>query len=93
MTIQKKIVGTIVNKNSRADVLSNAQIILAKRIQEKFKKCKEIEHKGPWWLALFNDYQPADHDTYLQALKTMEMTHDFDRIYIIMDNRSVYQIA
>lgn len=89
---EKKIVGVIVNKNSSAHIFSNAQATLAERIQDKVKKCKVIKHRGPVWLALFNDYWLADHETYVQALNTMDVAHDFDRIYVIMDNGSVHQI-
>ena len=89
---EKKIIGIIVNENSNAHVLSNAQATLAERIQDKVKKCKVIKNRGPVWLALFNDYWLADHEAYVQALKTMDVAHDFDRIYVIMGNGSVHQI-
>ena len=89
---EKKIVGAIVNKNSSAYILSNAQATLAERMQDKVKKCKVIKQKGLVWLALFNDYWLAEHETYGQAFKTMDVAHDFDRIYVIMENSSVHQI-
>ena len=89
---EKKIVGVIVNKNSSAYMLGNAQATLAERIHDKVKKCKVIKHRGQVWLALFNEYWLANHETYIQALKTMDVAHDFDRIYIIMGNGSVHQI-
>jgi hypothetical protein len=89
---EKKIVGAVVNKNSNAHILSNAKAILAERIQDKAKKCKFIKHRVPMWLALFNDYWPASHETYIQALKTMNIPHNFDRIYIIMHHGLVHQI-
>ncbi len=89
---EKKIVGAIVNKNSSAHILSNAQATLASQIQNKIKKCKEIKHKGAVWLAFFNDYWLADHETYAQALNTMDIDHYFERIYVIMDTGAVHQI-
>lgn len=89
---EKKIVGTIVNKNSSAHILSNAQVTLADRIQEKVIKCKKIKHGGSLWLALFNDYWLADHETYSQALNNMDIAHDFQRIYVIMEPCAVHQI-
>ena len=89
----KKIVGIIINKNANPHIFSNAQIILADRIQDKNKKCKKIIEKGgKVWLALFNDYWLADHETYANALSTIDMAHGFDRIYVIMDNGEVSQI-
>lgn len=89
---EKKIVGAIVNKNSSAHILSNAQATLADRIQEKIKKCKEIKQQGPIWLALFNDYWLADQETYAQALNILDIAHYFERIYVIMDTGTVHQI-
>lgn len=89
---EKKIVGTIVNKNSSAHILSNAQATLADRIQDKVQKCKEIKHEGAVWLALFNDYWLADHETYVRALSTMDIAHDFEKIYVVMDTGAVHQI-
>jgi hypothetical protein len=88
----KKVVGAIANKNSSADILGNAKAILADRIQDKVSKCKNIKHEGPLWLALFNDYWLADHETYAQALQTMDISHDFERIYVVMDTGTVLQI-
>lgn len=53
---QKKIVGLIVNNNSNAYILCNAEVILADRILDKVKKCSNIQHQGSRWLALFNDH-------------------------------------
>ena len=88
----KKIVGIIVNKNSNAHILSNARVILVDRIQDKVEKCKVIRRGGAVWLALFNDYWLADHETYLQAINTIDVAHYFDRIYVIMETGTVRQV-
>ena len=82
----------IVNENSRADILNNAQAILSDRILDKVDKCKDIKHKGQLWLALFNDYWLADYETYANALATIDIDHYFKRIYVIMDTGTVHQI-
>jgi hypothetical protein len=89
---EKKIVGGIVNTNSNAHILVNAQATLAERVYDKVNKCKEIKHKGPVWLALFNDYWLADHDTYAQAISMLDMSHYFERIYVVMDTGFVRKI-
>jgi hypothetical protein len=88
----KGIVGIIVNKNSDPFILRNAEVILADRLREKQEKCKKIQHKGPIWLVFFNDYWLADYRTYSQAFKNIALEHDFDRIYIILDNGEVRQL-
>jgi len=89
---QKKLVGIIVNDDSSAHILSNAEAILTDRILDKVKKCKNIQHQGPKWLALFNDYWLADHETYSQAIKNMSIQHDFERIFVISDQGVVKEI-
>lgn len=89
---QKKIVGIIVNKNSSAHILSNAEFILAGRIKDKVEKCKKIQHEGSIWLALFNDYLLADHDTYAQAIKNIQVQHEFKKIFVVFDTGIVHQI-
>ena len=89
---QKKIVGLIVNNNSNADILSNAEVILAGRILDKVKKCNSIQHQGPKWLALFNDYWLADYETYNQALNNISIKHDFESVFVISDTGQVNRI-
>lgn len=86
---QKKIVGLIVNNNSNAHILSNAGVILAGRILDKVKKCNNIQHQGSKWLALFNDYWLADHETNAQALNNISVKHDFESILVISDTGQV----
>jgi len=89
---QKKISYVIANKNSDPNTLSNAEIILAYRIKEKQEKCKKIQHDGPIWLALFNDYWLADHETYAQAIKNISFEHEFKKIFLVLDTGLVHQI-
>lgn len=88
----KKIVGAIVNKNSSADILSNAQVTLADRIQDKVFKCREISSNYKIWLAFYNDYWIADHQTYVQALESLDIDHYFEKMYVVMDTGTVHEI-
>ncbi len=85
----KKVVGTVQNKNSSADILANATAILADRICVKGRKCKSLGSSGPLWLVLFNDYWLADVDTYKQALSKLSIEHVFERILIVSGDKSV----
>ena len=89
---QKKIASIIVNKNSDPHILSNAEVILADRIKEKQEKCKKIQQDGPIWLALFNDYWLADHETYAQAIRNISFKHEFKKIFLVLDTGLVHQI-
>lgn len=88
----KKIVGAIANKNSSADILINAQATLLDRIQDKAIKCREISHKCKTWLAFYNDYWLANHQTYIQALRSLDIEHCFQKIFVVMDTGSVHEI-
>lgn len=89
---QKRIGGVIVNNNSSAHILSNAEVILADRISDKDEKCKNIKHRGSLWLALFNDYWLADHNTYSRALKNIHVHHSFDKIFVVSDQGIVSRL-
>jgi hypothetical protein len=89
---QKRIGGVIVNNNSSAHILSNAEVILADRISVKVEKCKKINHEGSLWLALFNDYWLADHNTYSRALKNIHVHHNFDKIFVVSDQGLVNKL-
>lgn len=88
----EKIVGIIVNRNSNADILKNAKVILEDRILVKVEKCERIQFQGLKWLALFNDYWLANYNTYAQALSNISVKHDFESIFIISDEGQVNRI-
>jgi len=88
----KKIVGIIENKGSNPDVLKNAKVILEERILDKVEKCERIQSQGLKWLALFNDYWPANYNTYARALSNISVKHDFESIFIISDEGQVNRI-
>ncbi len=89
---QKRIAGLVVNNNSTAFIQNNAEVILGNCILDKVDKCKKIQHDGSMWLALFNDYWLASHDTYYRALRNLSVRHDFKKIFVISDTSIVKQI-
>jgi len=68
----KKIIGRVMNKNSSADILLNARLILEERIQAKTTQCSGLTK--PIWLALLNDYCLADGDSYDVASRQLKPT-------------------
>jgi len=86
---QKRIRGLVINTTASAHIQLNAQVILAGRIEDKVEKCAKMSFDGPLWLALFNDYFLADKNTYIQAIQSIKVAHNFDRIYLIMDTGDV----
>ena len=91
-SLHKKITGIVGNKNSSCNITNDSIVILANRIREKQEKCKKIKHDGPVWLALYNEYWLASHETYVQAIKDVCVKHDFERIYLVMDTGVTHQL-
>ena len=87
----QKVVGFVVNKNSSADISSNAQLILDDRIRVKNDICSKLT--GPIWLAVLNDYWLADFDTYRVAYRQQERSHCFERIFLVADDGAVNELT
>ena len=87
----KKIDGFVVNKNSSADIGLNARLVLEDRIRSKADICGRLTK--PIWLAVLNDYWLADADTYALAARQLNMSHCFDRIFLVSDQGAVNELA
>lgn len=85
----KKIVGFVINRPSRADIAGNAVYMLEDRIKTKAGKFIGGRVAGPIWLALRNDYFLAEANTYRHALKSVSVSHPFEKILLVSDNSSV----
>lgn len=85
----KKVVGVVANQNSSRHILHNATNILEDRLVVKARKGRALGFAGPQWLALFNDYRLADADTYRQAMGSCSLSHPFEKILLVSDDRSV----
>ena len=80
----KKIAGFVVNKNSSADILLNARLVLEDRIRTKSTICAPL--RKPIWLAVLNDYWLADTDTYSTAYSQLKkMDHCFERVFLVLN--------
>jgi hypothetical protein len=86
----KKVTGFVANKNSNANILDNARLLLEDRIQVKSEKCKTLTK--PVWLALFNDYWLADSNTYVLAADQITIEHCFSRIFLVFGNTNVTEL-
>jgi hypothetical protein len=87
----KKIAGFVVNKNSSADIGLNARLILEDRIRTKADICARLPK--PIWLAVLNDYWLADADTYAVAGRQLNLSHCFERIFLVSDQGTVNELA
>jgi len=89
---EKKIVGCVFNKDSKADILLNAEVLLFERIAAKQKKCEVLLFDGTKWLALLNEYWLASFETYTKAMERCSVEHDFEKIFVVSGNRQVKEI-
>jgi hypothetical protein len=79
----KKIISSIMNRYSDANLLSNTMNLLNDRITSKSEKCKAKSYGGEYWLALYNEYWVADIDCYKLAYSKLSIQHDFNKILVI----------
>ena len=87
----KKIAGFVVNRNSSADISMNARLILEDRIRSKAEICGRLPR--PVWLAVLNDYWVADANTYAAAGRQLNISHCFERIFLVSDQGAVNELA
>lgn len=97
-----KIEGTLVASiempkyhSANADIGYQVKYSLFDRIKVKEKKTrfvKGVEWKGEKWLAIFNRYSLADKETYQRAMDDIEVLHSFNRIFIVDEDSSVYEL-
>ena len=87
----KKIEGFVVNKNSSTDIGMNAKLILEDRIRSKAKICSRLPR--PVWLAVLNGYWLADVNAYAVASRQLNISHCFERIFLISDQGTVNELA
>lgn len=89
----KKVIAAIANRYSSADIGSNAQFLLEERISTKNTKCAFREEIDEYWLALFNDYWIADEGSYRSAYESINIDHDFSKIYVVNGGGEVFQLC
>lgn len=87
----KKIIGAIDNQNSSSYIGSNAARILHSRILDKETKRKSVD-ADEYWLAMLAEYWLADNDSYQRAYESLSIGHGFDKLLIVRDNRTVYEL-
>jgi len=78
---------------------SRVASLITDRINVKSSKCKHIE--SPKWLALYDNYynkfcdlNDKEHEeVYRNAMNSIANTDEFERIYIIFENRDVIEFS
>ena len=86
----KRVVGFVVNKKSSADIDLNARLLLEDRIRIKDDICRNLPK--PIWLAVLNDYWLADADTYAVAARQLQLSHCFERIFLVSNEGVVSEL-
>jgi len=86
----KKIAGFVVNKNSSANILLNARLVLEDRIRTKNDICASLFK--PIWLAVLNDYWLADAVSFEAACSQLKLAHCFERVLLVSDNGAINEL-
>lgn len=85
-----RIVGTVENAHSSADIGFNARRALLDRITVKSALCARIP--GKRYLALYNDIWLASPETYLAEARTLEIAHGFDKVFAVFQGGKVVEL-
>jgi len=92
---QKKIIGLIDNKGAIPNIQLQTQLILNEIIRVKEAKTKIIngqEWKGEKWLGILNNYFLAEPDNFIVAVNSLNVKHNFTRIFMVYGNSEVVEI-
>jgi hypothetical protein len=87
-----KISGIFPHRHSSPDITANCIRSLEDRIQTKAAKCRKVAQRGRIWLALLNDYVPAENDSFVYAYKQVRIQHPFEKIFLISSSGEVDQL-
>ncbi|MGF1684727.1 hypothetical protein [Photobacterium minamisatsumaniensis] len=90
--LESKITAAFPNVNSSTYIQENTLYILNDRIVDKEKKREKLDGVNEYWLALINEYWLADANTYLNCIEISNVSHGFDRIILISENRQVTEL-
>ena len=88
-----KVVQAIATQFASTNIHENTVFLLENRISTKNQKCNANGEVDEYWLALFNTYCMADIDSYRGAYESLQLDHNFSKIYIIDGYRRVYKLC
>ncbi|MCJ8293270.1 MAG: hypothetical protein MJK15_02585 [Colwellia sp.] len=88
-----KVVQAIATQFASTNIHDNTVFLLENRISTKNQKCNANGEVDEYWLALFNTYCMADIDSYRGAYESLQLEHNFSKIYIIDGYRRVYKLC
>ena len=88
-----KVVQAIATQFASTNIDENTLFLLENRISIKNKICNANGEIDEYWLALFNTYCMADIDSYRGAYESLQLEHNFSKIYIIDGYRRVYKLC
>ena len=87
------MVQAIATQFASTNIHDNTVFLLENRISTKNQKCNANGEVDEYWLALFNTYCMADIDSYRGAYESLQLEHNFSKIYIIDGYRRVYKLC
>ncbi|NQY49984.1 MAG: hypothetical protein HRT50_12945 [Colwellia sp.] len=88
-----KVVQAIATQFASKNIEENTLFLLENRITIKNKICNANGDIDEYWLALFNTYCMADIESYRGAYESLQLEHNFSKIYLIDGYRRVYKLC
>ena len=88
-----KVVQAIATQFASTNIDENTLFLLENRITIKNKICNANGDIDEYWLALFNTYCMADIESYRGAYESLQLEHNFSKIYLIDGYRRVYKLC
>jgi len=73
------------NRFSSSNITENVSSILENRISAKNRKMRQGCAADEYWLALLNHYWVARADSYRVAYQSLELRHEFDKVFVISE--------
>ncbi len=91
--LEERVFSGIVDKEIETNLKIYAENELKRIIESKTDKCKDVQHSGPFWLALYYEaLGTAFQNPFPQAMKSITMQHIFDEIYVVSSGKEVDEI-
>ena len=88
-----KVVQAIATQFASTNIDENTLFLLENRITIKNKICNANGDIDEYWLALFNTYCMSDIESYRGAYESLQLEHNFSKIYLIDGYRRVYKLC
>ncbi len=92
VSAERRIEYFIFNGKVSDDIVENVKTTLAERINDKKTKIKDNHEGSEYWLLLLSNVWLADRNTYDLAYAEASLSHDFDKIYVVLSGKRLHRL-